>query len=167
MRVSGSVRFGAQASAVYVYLARTVLPHAVEPQANDVLGREVTILTRYHTKLWLMTVVTTEEAILEPGRSITWRHVDGPLTGSVESSRIETAAGGGTVVRYEGDIRARNRLLRGPVERLFVGPLTRLVSMKALRDAKRAMQGEKWREEGQPLVGDGSADGGGDGDGDG
>jgi hypothetical protein len=126
---------------VYVYLARTVLSHAVEPQSYEVLNRKVTILTRYRTKLWLMTVVTTEEATLEPGRSITWRHVDGPLTGSVEAFLIETDAGGRTVVRYDGAIRARNRLLRGPVERLTVGPLTRMVSLNALRDAKRALEG--------------------------
>jgi len=142
------------------------MAHAVEPQPDEVLGREATILTRYRTKLWLVTVVTTEDATLEPGRSITWRHVDGPLTGSVEVFRIETPAGGGTVVRYDGDIRARNRFLRGPIERLFVGPVTRMVSMKALRDAKLAMEGERWHA-GQQMVGDGFDSGSGDVDPDG
>jgi hypothetical protein len=69
------------------------------------------------------------------------------------------------MVRYEREIRARNPLLRGPIERLLVGPLTRMVSMRALRDAKRAMEGERWREDGQLMI-DGSFDSGSDGSGD-
>jgi hypothetical protein len=164
MRVSDSVRFESSVPAVYVYLARTVLSHAVEPQPDEAMNRKTPILTRYRTKLWPITVVTTEEATLEPGQGITWRHVDGPLSGSVETFRIETPSGQ-TVVRYEGEIRARNPLLRGPVERLLVGPLTRMVSMRALRDAQRAIEGEKLREGGQFMI-DGSFDSGGDGGGD-
>jgi hypothetical protein len=158
------MQFGAPAPSVYVHLARTVLSHAVEPQADEIVNREGTVLTRYRTKLWLMTIVTTEEATLKPGRSITWRHEDGPLSGSVETFEIETPAGQ-TFVRYEGEIRARNPLLRGPIERLLVGPLTRMVSMRALRDAKQAMDGERWREDGQLMV-DGSFDSADDGGGD-
>jgi hypothetical protein len=164
MRVSGSARFAALAPVVYVYLARTVLSHAVEPQPDEVMNRETTILTRYRTKLWLMTVETTEEATLEPGRGMTWRHVDGPLSGSVETFRIETPAGQ-TVVRYEGELRARNAFLRGPVERMLVGPLTRMISMRALRDAKRALDGERFTKHDQLMI-DGSYDSGGDGGGD-
>jgi len=83
-RVSGRVRFRVDASRVFVHLARSVLAHALEPQPDEVILRDVTIVTRYLTKLGPLKVVTTEEATLEPGRSITWRHVDGPLTGSVE-----------------------------------------------------------------------------------
>jgi hypothetical protein len=152
MRVSGSVRFGASVSEVFAYLARTVLAHAVEQRPDDdTIAREGTVLTRYATKLGPLTVVTTEEATLTPGRSITWRHVDGPLTGSVETFEIGVSRRGGTVVRYTGDIRARNRWLRGPLEGRFVAPLTRMVSMGALRDARRALEGEQWREEGLPL----------------
>jgi hypothetical protein len=125
---------------VYVYLARTVLAHAIAADNEEILGRASTILTRYRTKLWVLTVVTTEEATLEPGSKITWRHVDGPLTGSVETFGIESSSGG-TLVRYRGEIRARNRLFRGPLERLLVAPLTRMVSMRALRDAKRELDG--------------------------
>ena len=151
MRVSGSVRFGASVSEVYVHLARTVLAHAVEQQADQAIMREVTILTRYETRLWLQNVTTTEEATLEPGRSITWRHVDGPLTGSVETFRIGVRPGGGTVVRYTGEIRARNRLLRGPLEWMLVAPLTRMVSMRALRDANEALGGERRTETEIPI----------------
>jgi hypothetical protein len=139
-RVSGRVRFRSDASTVYAYLARTVFAHALEPQP-EVVDRESTILTIYETKLGPLTVITTEEASLDPGRSITWRHVDGPLTGSVETFHIDRGERGGTIMRYEGNIRARNRLLRGPLERFFVGPVTRMVSMKALRDARKALEG--------------------------
>ena len=89
MRGSGSVRFRVPAPAAYGYLARTVLSHAIEPKSDELVDREATVLTRYRTKLWLMTVVTTEETTLKPGKSITWRHVDGPLTGSVEAERLD------------------------------------------------------------------------------
>ncbi|HEV8573796.1 MAG TPA: hypothetical protein VGR43_03720 [Dehalococcoidia bacterium] len=140
------MRFEASASEVYGYLARTVLAHAVEQQADEAMMREVTILTRYETRLPLLKVTTTEEATLEPGQSITWRHVDGPLTGSVETFRIGVKRGGGTVVRYTGAVRARNQWLRGPLEWLFVAPLTRMVSMRALRDAKEALDGKRSTE---------------------
>lgn len=125
-----------------MHLARSVLGHALEPQPDEPILRDVTILTRYETKLGPLKVVTTEEATLEPGRSIAWRHVDGPLTGSVERFRIEPARRGGAVARYTGRIRARNRLLRGPLEWMLIGPLTRMVSMNSLREAKGAVEEE-------------------------
>ena len=140
VRVSGRLRFRAEASRVFVHLARSVLAHALEPQQDEVILRDATMLTRYETKLGPLKVLTTEEATLEPGRSITWRHVDGPLTGSVERFRVQVGRGGGTIVCYEGQIRARNSLLRGPLERLFVAPATRMVSMKALKDAKKSLE---------------------------
>ena len=70
-------------------------------------------------------------------------HVDGPLTGSVEAFHVEAASGGGSAVRYEGEIRPRNRFLRGLLEWLFVAPLTRMVSMKALKEASLAIRTEE------------------------
>jgi hypothetical protein len=139
--------FRAEGSKVLSHLARGVLAHAVERQPDDLTLRDATVLTRYETKIWLLRVVTTEEATLEPGRSITWKHVDGPLAGSVETFRVEAAPGGGTAVRYEGEVAARNRWLRGPLEWLLVAPLTRMVSMKALKEASLAMRTE---EKGDP-----------------
>ena len=150
--VSGSLRFRDDTYAVYRYLARTVLAHAVEEQPDDLADLGATFLTRYETKLGPLTVVTTEEANLEPGRAITWRHVDGPLTGSVETFCINKGGRGETSVHYEGEIQARNRLLRGPLERLFVAPVTRMVSMKSLRDAKKALEGDGWSEGGGIML---------------
>ena len=147
VRVSGSVPFQAEASEVFAHLARAALAHAVEPRLEEVILRKVTVLTQYETKIGPLTVVTTEEATLEPGSSITWRHVDGPLTGSVETLRLGASRGPRTVVLYEGEIRARNRLLRGPLEWLVVGPLTRMVSMKALKEASRGMGTERAGEQ--------------------
>lgn len=111
---------------MFVHLARSVVAHALEPHPDEVILRDVTIVTRYLTKLGPLKVVTTEEATLEPGRSITWRHVDGPLTGSVERFRIEPTCEGGAVARYTGRIRARHGLLRGPLEWMLVEPITRM-----------------------------------------
>jgi len=111
------MRFDSPPDSVYDHLAAGVLAHALErPEKDDTIRRPVTIHTRYETKLWFGTVITTEDATLDPGRSITWRHVDGPLTGSVETFAIEPR-GGGSLVRYRGNIRARNALLRGPLGR--------------------------------------------------
>jgi hypothetical protein len=152
VRVSGRVSFRVEASRVFVSLARSVLAHALEPQQDEVILRNVTILTRYATKLGPLKVLTTEEATIEPGRSITWRHVDGPLAGSVERFEVQVGRGGGTIVHYEGQIRARNSVLRGPLERLFIAPVTRMVSMKALKDAKKSLEGEHWSEAGPPMA---------------
>lgn len=142
VKVAGSVRFNSPPERVYEHLARGVLGQAVETPPGESAVREgMTLLTRYETKLWFGTVVTTEEATLEPGRSITWRHVDGPLTGSVETFRIEPREGGGCVVRYRGDIVARHPLFKGPGEWFFVAPTTRRVSLGALRQARAEMEG--------------------------
>lgn len=150
VRVSGRVRFDADAFKVYVYLARTVLAHAVDRQSDDSISTATTILTRYETRLGPLKINTTEEATLAPGQSITWRHVDGPLTGSLERFRIQVAGGGGALALYEAEIRARNKLLRGPLEWLLVVPLTRMVSMKALKEARKSLEGERRPETGVP-----------------
>lgn len=120
-----------------------MLNHAIEPADEErILHESVVVKTRYDTKLWFGIVVTTEDASLEPGRSVTWRHVDGPLTGSVETFRIEPRDSG-SLVQYEGEIHARNVFLRGPLERLFVAPQTRKVSMGALRQAREELDHQR------------------------
>jgi hypothetical protein len=126
---------------IYRTLADGVRQHALVPMADVALDAPVTILTRYTTRLWFGTVVTTEEATLDPGRSVLWRHVDGPLTGSVETFRIEPRSAGGALITYDGEIRARHPLFRGPLDRLFVAPSTKRVSMAALRALRAKVDG--------------------------
>lgn len=143
MKVSCGVRFNSPSERVYEHFARGLLQHTVgETPDEQVINEPATLLTRYETNLWFGTVITTEEATLDPGRSITWRHVDGPLTGSVETFRFEPRDDRGCVVRYSGDIVARHPLLKGPGEWLFVAPTTRRVSLGALRQARRELDGE-------------------------
>lgn len=140
VQVDGRVEFNCPAAAVYRQLARGVQGHTVGcALADEELDRPVTVLTRYATVLWFGTVRTTEEASLDPGRSITWRHVEGPLTGSRETFTV-VPHGEGAVVEYRGSIRARHPLFRGPLERLFVAPMTRSVSLGALRDARDQLE---------------------------
>jgi hypothetical protein len=140
MKVSGSVRFRQQPREVYEYIARSVLDHALGAIPDPALVQDGgTVLTQYETKLWLWTIVTTEEATLEPGRAITWRHVDGPLTRSTETFRFE-ADGGGTLARYEGEVRGRNRWFRGVGDWLFVAPMTRRISLGSLRSARAELE---------------------------
>ncbi len=141
MRLSGKVRFCAAPDEVWRYFERGVLDHAVEPA--QVLGNGATeVLTRYETRRWYGTVMTTERAQLEPGVSVTWTHVDGPLTGSQETFSVEPAGNGHARVRYVATVRARHPLFRGPLTYLFVGPELRKVSMASIRDARRTLDGE-------------------------
>ena len=78
---------------------------------------------------------------LDPNRSITWKHVDGPLTGSVETFRF-AALNSGTVVTYEGEVSARNRIFTGPGNRLFVAPQTRAVSLASIEQARRELDND-------------------------
>jgi hypothetical protein len=136
MKVSGSVRFRQQPREVYEHIAGSVLDHALGAAPHPAVVRDGgTVLTQYETKLWRWIIVTTEEATLDPGRAITWRHVDGPLTRSSETFRFE-AHGSGTLVQYEGDVRGRNRWFRGVGDWLFVAPMTRRVSLGSLRSAR-------------------------------
>jgi hypothetical protein len=140
MNVHGEVRFQSPIDRVYGHLARGVFAHAVDSAlAQD--AAPVTLLTRYETKLRRWTIVTTEQATLTPGKSITWRHVDGPLEGSVETFGLEEIASGGTLATYTGAVRARNRWFRGLGDRFFVAPVTRRVSMAALEQARREVDG--------------------------
>lgn len=142
MRVSGKVQFNSPIEKVYAHLARGVFAHAVEGSPGESrLLLPMTLLTRYETKAWRWTITTTEEATLDPGGSITWRHVDGPLSGSVETFTLGEIPGGGTMAIYSGDLRARNKWFRGPGDRFFVAPMTRRVSMASLEAARRAVDG--------------------------
>ena len=142
MKVSGKVLFRSSVQRVYAHLARGVFAHAVDSAPDDTqLLLALTLLTRYETKLWRWTIVTTEEAMLVPDERITWRHVDGPLTGSVETFALSALAGGGTIANYTGGVRARNPWFRGPGDRFFVAPMTRRVSMAALEQARREVDG--------------------------
>lgn len=132
-RVTGKLTMRSAPAEIFRTLADGVRQHAVTPTTGAHRDAPVTIVTQYTTRMWFGTVVTTEEATLDPGRSVRWRHVDGPLTGSVEAFRIEPGDAGGALVVYEGEIRARHPLFRGPLERLFVAPSTKRVSMAALR----------------------------------
>jgi hypothetical protein len=137
--VRGVVRFDAPAPAVYEHLRRGVVEHCIDQNINAEASHE--LLTRYTTELWFGTVVTTERATLEPGESITWRHVDGPLTGSIETFRIVPEADGRSRVQYEGSIQARHWLFKGPLERIFVAPTVRRVSLGALEQTRRELSG--------------------------
>ncbi len=137
--VSGEVVIRAAPAVVYRALADGVRAHTVGPP-GEWPDAPVTVLTRYTTRLWFGVVETTEEATLEPGRSFRWRHVDGPLTGSVETFRVGAHRDGGAVISYEGEIHARHPLFRGPLEALFVAPTTRRVSMSALRSLRRELE---------------------------
>ena len=142
MKVNGQVKFRSPPQRVYEHIARTVFAHAVNDAPPDgALSRPMTLLTRYSTKRWYGTIVTTEEATLDPNRSITWKHVDGPLTGSVETFRI-APLNSGTIVTYEGEVSALNRFFTGPGNRLFVAPQTRAVSLASLEQARRDLDGD-------------------------
>jgi hypothetical protein len=132
------VRFANPPSQVFEHLRRGVIDHAVEEGTQHADAEPATLLTRYTTKLWFGTVVTTERATIDPQQAITWEHVDGPLTGSTETFRLVAADDGrSTAVVYEGAIRARHPLFKGPLERLFVAPTVRRVSLGALEQARR------------------------------
>ena len=140
-RVTGKVTMRSAPAEIYRALADGVRQHALAPMAAFDVDAPATILTRFATRLWFGTVVTTEEATLDPERSVRWRHVAGPLTGSVETFRIEPGAEGGALVTYEGEIRARHPLFRGPLERLFVAPATKRISMTHLRALRAEIDG--------------------------
>ncbi|MEX2238609.1 MAG: hypothetical protein WEB00_13865 [Dehalococcoidia bacterium] len=140
MKVSGSVSFRSPPEAVYGKFFEGVFAHAIE-EAGLSIDRPATVLTSYETKVGPMTVVTTEEATLDPGRSITWRHRDGPLSPSSWETFSLEPDGAGTTVLYEADIEPRNRLLKGPLNRFWVAPQTRKISLRALRQARRELEG--------------------------
>jgi hypothetical protein len=142
MKVSADVRFRSPLARVYDHVAWSVFAHAIgEPPQHALLRSRLTLLTRYKTKLWRWTVVTTREASLAPDERITWRHVNGPLTGSEEVYALSETEDGGTRVRCTGDIRARSRWLRGPVERLILAPMAKRAAEAALEQAKREVDG--------------------------
>ena len=137
--VAGEVRFMCSPERVYCRLAEAVLQHAILPadgRTNPTV--RTTLLTRFETRAWFGLVVTTEEATLDPTSSVTWRHVEGPLAGSVETFHIVPLPVG-AVVRYEAEIHARHPLFRGPLERLFVAPMTRRVSLGHLEQLRREL----------------------------
>lgn len=140
-RVSGKITMRSAPDQIYRTLADVVAQHALVPTTEADDNAPATILTRFATKLWFGTVTTTEEATLDPGRSVRWRHVAGPLTGSVEMFRIEPGKEGGALVTYEGEIRVRHPLFRGPLERLFVAPATKRISMAHLRALRVELDG--------------------------
>jgi len=146
-----------------VYLARDALAHAIERVEDDEIDRPRTILTSYRTRALGFSVVTTREAQLEPGISITWKHVAGPLSGSVEAISLTVLKGGATIALYDGTVVARDRVLRFPPAAYFVGLLAKNASLGLLKGAQDAFEG-KIPPEGDGILMDGGV---GDIDGDG
>jgi hypothetical protein len=162
MKVKGKVSFRVPGPTVYVYLARQARAHALDERDDSEINRDITFLTRYRTKLGPFTITTTEEATFDPGNSITWRHVDGPLTGSSEQFVIQPHP---SAVAYTGDVVPRNRLLRGPLA-WVVAQMTRHVSISSLWTAKRTLERDLGPRRRPEYLDDGGPDYDGNGGGD-